>query len=97
MEDKINDWRTKSTTKAKRRVHARTTDTWYLVLRLLIIPGGTLCGFKKSTGLRSAGGARARKNVTETYVKGAGRRGPRFFGANIDLIMSLCQEVLVQS
>ena len=31
--------------------------------------------------------ARAWKNATETYEKGAGRRGPRFFGANIELII----------
>ena len=31
--------------------------------------------------------ARARKNATETYVKRAGRRGPRLFGANSELII----------
>ena len=46
MENKTND------EKAKRRVHTRTSGTWYLVLRQ--IPGGTLCGSKESTGLRSA-------------------------------------------
>ena len=49
MGNKIND-------ESKRRVYTRTTDTWYLVLRL--IPGGSLCGSKESTGLRSAGGWR---------------------------------------
>ena len=29
--------------------------------------------------------ARTRKNATETYVKGAGSRGPRFFGAKFEL------------
>ena len=40
MENKTND------EKAKRRVHTRTTGTWYLVLRP--IPGGALCGSKES-------------------------------------------------
>ena len=41
--------------------------------------------------------ARARKNATEAYVKGAGRRGPRFFGANIELIImptGACAELI---
>ena len=40
--------------------------------------------------------ARERKNATETYVKGAGKRGPRFFGANIELMKSrgACAELI---
>ena len=45
--------------------------------------------------------ARARKNASETYVKGAGRRGPRFFGANIgacaELIALRCAVCLFMS
>ena len=73
MEDKLNDESKKTST------HARTTGTWYPVLRL--IPGGTLCVLKKAQGsaTRAADAARyarARKNATETCNKGAGRRGP---------------------
>ena len=41
--------------------------------------------------------ARARKNATETYVKGAERRGPRLFGANSELIImprGACAELI---
>ena len=41
--------------------------------------------------------ARARKNATETYVKGAGRRGLRLFGANVELIImprGACAELI---
>ena len=41
--------------------------------------------------------AHARENTTETYVKGAGRRGPRFFGAHIELIITprgACAELI---
>ena len=93
-------WRTKSTTKAKRRLHACTTGFWYLVLRL--IPGGALCGSRKAqdNAPRAADAARyawARKNATETCVKGAARRGPRSFGANIELIImprGACAELI---
>ena len=65
MENKISD-------ESERRVHTRTTGTWYLVLRL-IIPGGTLCDSIKNAqdsaprAADTARYARARKNATETY------------------------------
>ena len=92
MENKINDESKKTS----------TTGTWYLVLRL--IPDlVVLCVVLKKaqdSASRAADPARfprARKNATETYVKGAGRRGPRFFGANIELIImprGACAELI---
>ena len=84
MENKINDESKKTST--------RTYDRY-------LVPGTspntcscTLCGYKKAqdSAPRAADAARyarARKNATETYVKGAGRRGPRLFCSNIDLII----------
>ena len=49
---------------------------------------------------RAADAARyacARKNATETHVKGAGRRGPRLFGANSESIImprGACAELI---
>ena len=96
MENKIND-----ESKEKSTLHTRTTGTWYLVLR--IIPGVVLCVVLKKAqdsaprAADAARYARAEKNATETYVKGAGKRGPRFFGANIELIImprGACAELI---
>ena len=76
-----------------------STRTYYRYLVPGTLPNtwcGTVCGSKKAQDSAAARYAPARKNATETYVKGAGKRGPRLFGANIELII-MPKEVLVQS
>ena len=93
MENKINDESKKTSTRTYYRylVPGTSPDTWWysVVLKKALDSAPRAAD--------AARYARAWKNATETYVKGAGRRGPRFFGANIALIImprGACAELI---
>ena len=96
MENKINDESKKTSTRTYYRylVPGTSPNTWWY---------SVVQNKAQDSAPRAADAARyacARKNATEAYVKGAGRRGPRLFGANIELIImprGACAELIALS